>query len=177
MYISDESSFIAAVDYDNGKLTVWFKKYWTDQLDYFNVPPEVYEAFIMARSKGRFYLSNIKSQFKTTQKMADRVIKCKIDVTKVNRDWFFSGTKGTYMNFTVLFNEKPDDYGNHGMIVQDVPTELYKKDKTVRGNILGNCKTFAATVDKEAMPGQENGKMVANMSAEEKAKWNDDLPF
>lgn len=104
--------------------------------------------------------------------MADKIIKLKIDVTKINKEWLYKGEKGTYLSITALFNEQEDGYGNNGLIVQDVPTEVYKKDKTVKGDILGNCKDFtktSGTRNEEAKPGVEAGKAGGALE--------DDLPF
>jgi len=70
--------------------------------------------------------------------MADKIIKVRINVKKLIRGWFFVGEKGTYLDVTVLYNETQDDYGTNGMVVQDVPKEVYDKDKSVKGPILGN---------------------------------------
>jgi len=173
-----ESSLIAGSEYDVDKceLTIHFKKYYIEQETYY-VEPETYIAFCKAKSKGKFYLNFIKP--KKTKQMADLIIKCKIDVTKLLKEWLFSGTKGTYLNCTVLYNAEKDAYGNNGMITQDVPTEVYKKDKAKRGPILGNCKVFEKGVDNiEQQPGQEKGLTLVGdaTSPEAKAAW-DDLPF
>ena len=111
-------------------------------------------------------------KIKNQNKMADKILKCKIDVTKINKDYLFTGEKGVYLNFTVLYNEGKDNYENNGMIVQDVPKEIYKSDKTIKGEILGNVREFAgAGKDLEAQPGVESGKVgVTDAIA-------DDLPF
>src|ERR1035437_618410 len=102
--------------------------------------------------------------------MADKIIKCKVDVTKFNKDYFFTGEKGIYANFTILFNEEQDGYGNNGMILQDVPSDKYKADKSLKGNILGNCKVFPK-VGVESAPGTESGTAGVSKDAA------DDLPF
>lgn len=171
----DNSSLISCIDYydDTEELTIRFKKYYVDELTYVDVPLKVFMAFSETTSFSKFYLRGIKPIFtiKTT-KMADKILKCKIDVKKLNKDWFFVGEKGTYLNFTVLYNEGEDSYGNNGMLVQDVPTVIYKKDKTVKGEILGNCKEFSKSDggSEESKPGVESGKMGVD-------GLNDDLPF
>jgi KTSC domain len=181
MIIEVESSLIAGVEYeyDSQELTIHFKKYWTEQLTYKGVPPETYYAFHNSKSKGRYYLQKIKPFFltKTNKQMPDIVIKCKIDVTKILKDWLYSGKQGTYLNFTVLYNHEKDNYENNGMITQDVPTTVFKLDKSKRGPILGNCKTFAKTDNTEATPGSDKGLVLGSDVANANPDWANDLPF
>lgn len=171
------SSLIASIIFEDTTdcVTIIFRKYYVEELTYFGFSQDMFIKFINSKSFGRFYLSNIKNNFSTkqkSQKMADKIIKLKIDTKKINKDWLFVGEKGTYLNVTLLYNEKEDSYGNCGMIVQDVPTEVYKKDKTQKGAILGNGKEFEKQAQNaEAAPGTESGKIGL---ADEIA---DDLPF
>lgn len=65
----------------------------------------------------------------------------KIDVKKIDKARLFSGQKGTYLDATVFIDiDEFDQYGNSGMITQDVSKE--EKAQNVKGNILGNCKVF-----------------------------------
>ena len=69
------------------------------------------------------------------------MIKCKIDVTKIDKARIFVGEKGKYIDITLI--ETPNDkYGNSHMIVQDVTKE--ERLAGVKGPILGNAKTFGA---------------------------------
>lgn len=170
-----DSQLIEEFEYDEDtqELRIKFKKYYVDQMVYTEVPLNYFMAFSEATSFGRFYLQMIKPNFSLKkQNMADKVIKIKIDVTKINKDWLYQGEKGVYLNFTALYNEDQDSYGNNGMAVQDVPTEIYKKDKTVKGVILGNLKEFEKSkADGENTPGKESGKIGV------KDDIADDLPF
>jgi KTSC domain len=59
------SSFIASVGYD-AKARVLDVKFHSGSLwRYFDVPPEIYRAFLDAESKGRFYNANIRHHFKS----------------------------------------------------------------------------------------------------------------
>ena len=61
----------------------------------------------------------------------------KIDMNKIDNN----GQKGTYMDATVFIDlAELDQYGNSGMITQDVSKE--EKAQNIKGNILGNCKVF-----------------------------------
>ena len=101
--------------------------------------------------------------------MADKIFNLNIDVSKIIKAWLFNGKKGVYCNVTFLYNEEKDDYGQNGMIVQSVPKEIYEKDKTVKGPILGNGSEFikggggaaAAAQDRETarMVGEEEDSL------------------
>ena len=67
------------------------------------------------------------------------IIKAKIDVSKIDKSKLYKGTKGTYLDITLLENrDGVDQYGNHFMIVQDVSKE--EREAGNRGAILGNAK-------------------------------------
>ncbi len=63
----------------------------------------------------------------------------KIDVTKIEKALLFTGSKGTYMDLTLMDNrDGTDQYGNDGFIVQDVGKE--KREAGIKGPIIGNWK-------------------------------------
>jgi hypothetical protein len=73
--------------------------------------------------------------------MAKVGISLKIDVSKIEKARLFKGAKGVYLDATVFVDlGEADQYGNHGMITQDVSKA--EKDQGVKGAILGNCKVF-----------------------------------
>lgn len=102
-----------------------------------------------------------------------QMIKVKINLTKINKDWLFQGEKGTYLDATLWFTEEQDDNGNNGMITQDVPKAIWEKDKQVRGTILGNGKVWGArpAITAEEKVGSTEGLTKASDEA------LDDLPF
>jgi len=62
-------------------------------------------------------------------------------VLEIDKARLFKGEKGTYLDTTVFIDlDQLDQYGNSGMITQDVSKE--EKQQGIRGNILGNCKVF-----------------------------------
>lgn len=68
-------------------------------------------------------------------------VSLKIDVSKIDKNRLFKGQKGTYLDATVFIDTAElDQYGNSGMITQDVSKE--EKQQGTKGNILGNCKVF-----------------------------------
>ena len=77
-----------------------------------------------------------------------RRINFKINLAKLNKDWFYINKDGEpILQGTLVM--KPDgevgEYGDLGFLTQDVPTEIYKKlkaeDKEIpKGIILGNAE-------------------------------------
>ena len=70
--------------------------------------------------------------------MADKIIRLKLDVSKIDKTKLYKGEKGTYLSCTLLLNDAVDNYGNNGMIVQESTKE--ERDAGIKGAILGNCK-------------------------------------
>ena len=50
-------------------------------------------------------------------------ISIKLDVTKIDKAKLYKGDKGTYLDATILMKDEADQYGNIGMIVQNVSKE------------------------------------------------------
>lgn len=68
-------------------------------------------------------------------------VKLKINVSEIQKELLFKGNKGTYLDATVFIDlDQEDQYGNHGMITQDVSKE--SREARENGPILGNCKIF-----------------------------------
>lgn len=59
--ISVNSSNVAAIGYDSGTLTVKFTN--NSIYQYFNVPENVFRAFLNASSKGKFLHQNVKNHY------------------------------------------------------------------------------------------------------------------
>jgi len=177
------SSLVSRIEYDDGFLTVYFHKYFTDKLSYANVPFEAVQAWIDATSQGSFYHKYIK-QLKMADKVQTqnkaskekRLIRMSINLMAIDKEFIIVGEKGVYANITLVM--KPDgeidDYGNLGMVVQDVPTEVYKKDKTKKGAILGNGKEF---IPRGGASDADTAKPISELSTKEKDELLDDLPF
>jgi len=65
--------------------------------------------------------------------------KLKIDVSKIDKRYLFKGSKGTYLDVTLMENKDgPDQYGNDGFIVQDIGKEA--REAGEKGPIIGNWK-------------------------------------
>ena len=66
------------------------------------------------------------------------ILRININVAKIDKTALVKGEKGTYLDVSLLMHADEDEYGHHGMAVQDLG-----KDRRVagdRGEILGNCK-------------------------------------
>jgi hypothetical protein len=66
------------------------------------------------------------------------IIKLNINVTKLDKTRFYKGKTGTYANLTVLLRDETDQYGNDGMIVEDVSQE--ERQSGTKGAIVGNAR-------------------------------------
>jgi len=80
-------------------------------------------------------------------------VSLKINVSMIEKARLFQGNKGKYLDATVFIDvDQLDEYGNNGMITQDVSKE--EKQQNVRGAILGNCKVFWN--DSQSQPAQQS---------------------
>ena len=75
-----------------------------------------------------------------------KLISIKIDVTKIDKDRLYKGAKGTYLDAQVFLNDEADQYGNHGMITQQVSKD--ERESGQKGAILGNVKVIGEYADK-----------------------------
>ena len=73
--------------------------------------------------------------------MAKYGVRLKINCSEIEKARLFPGKKGQYLDATVFIDvDKQDQYGNNGMITQDVSKE--ERDQGVKGPILGNVQVF-----------------------------------
>jgi hypothetical protein len=73
--------------------------------------------------------------------MAKIALSLKINLSQIDMARAFQGQKGQYLDATIFVDmDELDQYGNSGMITQDVSKE--EKGQGVKGNILGNGKIF-----------------------------------
>ena len=69
------------------------------------------------------------------------IFKLKINLSKVDKAKLFNADSGAiYLDATLLTKDEDDQYGNCGMIVQDVSKA--DREAGVKGAILGNAKLF-----------------------------------
>ncbi len=98
-------------------------------------------------------------------------VSLKIDVTKIQKQRLIRGEKGTYLDATVFVDvDELDNYGNSGMITQDVSKE--EKDAGNKGAILGNCKVFWKK-EGSSQPQAAAQKPQASFDDD----FSDDIPF
>ncbi len=73
--------------------------------------------------------------------MSKVALSLKINVSQIDKARLFAGQKGKYLDCTIFVDlDQLDQYGNSGMITQDVTKE--EKAQGIKGNILGNGKVF-----------------------------------
>jgi hypothetical protein len=103
-----------------------------------------------------------------------QIINVNIDVLKIDQKRLFIGDKGTYLDAKVLLFEEKDQYGNDGMVVEQITEDERKAGN--KGTILGKAKIFErqsqGTAD-IAFPSAAAGDPVSAATA----KAAEDLPF
>lgn len=93
-------------------------------------------------------------------------ISVKIDVMKIDKSKLFKGEKGTYLDATIFMKDEPDQYGNVGMIVQNITKD--EREAGSKGAILGNVKWIQK---------QSTTPAAAPQDAPELPELNSELPF
>jgi hypothetical protein len=104
--------------------------------------------------------------------MAKIGVSFKIDVTKIDKARLYVGQKGKYLDATVFIDlDELDQYGNSGMITQDVSKE--EKQAGTKGAILGNSKVFWR--DEGQAP--QASKPQGNSRPDPAEDFDDSIPF
>ena len=197
-----DSSFISQVVYDAKTeiLSVVLKN--ENVYNYAKFPLETFVEFSTSNSFGSFYNSQIKNKFKHLKQsnMAEkgnqpekinragkhkRYIRMSIDVTKLNKKWFYTSkdedgnVKAVYAKTTLcmLPDGEVDKYGQLGFIAQEIPAEIAKaerdlpKEQKSKGEIVGNGEELDWKRDEPKME-------LVNQEAEEgEEDVLDTLPF
>lgn len=95
------------------------------------------------------------------------IIRCKLDVTKIDKSALFQGEQGKYLDITLLENKDGEDkYGNNFMVVQDIGKD--RRESGQKGPILGNGKYVGQRPVTQAAP-----PSVPDSNESEE----DDIPF
>ena len=63
-----------------------------------------------------------------------------IDVTKLDKTRFYQGKKGTYANLTVFVDSEQSQYGDNGIISEQLSKE--EREQKLQLPIIGNVKIF-----------------------------------
>ena len=97
-------------------------------------------------------------------------VRLKLNVSMIEKARLFKGKKGTYLDATVFIDvDQQDQYGNNGMITQDVSKE--ERDSGVKGPILGNVEVFYD--DRQQQAPQQQSQHPANIADDDL----DRIPF
>ena len=102
------------------------------------------------------------------------ILSVKIDVTKLQKELFFKGQKGTYADLTILLRDEPDQYDNDGFISQDIGKEARLAGE--KGPIVGNVKWIKRDDQPSAPPSNDPGAAyhAANAASNQ---GSEDIPF
>jgi hypothetical protein len=101
------------------------------------------------------------------------ILRGKIDVTKIDKTALFKGDKGTYLDITIMLKDEPDQYGNDGMVTQDIGKD--RRDAGERGAILGNARWVKRDDAKASRPGGISAKPQPNKQVD--VSDDDNIPF
>lgn len=114
-------------------------------------------------------------------------VSLKIDVSKIDKQRLFKGSKGVYLDATAFIDiDELDQYGNSGMITQNVTKE--ERDQDIKGNILGNSKVFWKDLQDQQGNAQgaqfsqdagapQTARSVSNAPAMDSFGKREDIPF
>ena len=98
-------------------------------------------------------------------------VRLNINVSMIEKARLFKGAKGVYLDATCFIDlDEKDQYGNSGMITQDVSKE--ERDQKIRGPILGNVEVFY----KDDNGGQQQNQAPQNQAAGFD-DFDDSMPF
>lgn len=92
------------------------------------------------------------------------MITLNINVTKIDKTALVEGEKGKYLNLALF--DKPDQYGNDGFVVQDIPR--HRRDQGEKGPIIGNWKERGAKREQDR-PAPQSRQVSPDLE--------DDIPF
>jgi hypothetical protein len=100
-----------------------------------------------------------------------------IDVTVIDKARLVKHQNGkTYLNMTAFIDpNNPGQFGDHGMITQDVSKE--EKDSGVKGPILGNAKVFWKENQEQAHQQGYQQAQQAQQAPPQQDNFDDDIPF
>jgi len=109
--------------------------------------------------------------------MGKIALSLKIDLAKMDMNRIFNGKNGAqYLDATIFVNmDELDQYGNSGMITQDVSKE--EKQQGVKGNILGNGKVFWVENGQAPQPqGQAQGGYQQQAAPQQQGGYQQQAP-
>jgi hypothetical protein len=105
-----------------------------------------------------------------------RIVRLKIDVTKIDKARLFVGTKGTYLDATVFLDDEEGRYGDNGMITQDVSQQ--ERESGTKGAILGNATIIKVLDDRpQGNQHQSGGHPMPQGAGDGPNNETEDIPF
>jgi len=96
-----------------------------------------------------------------------------IDVTKLDKERFYKGKKGTYAKLTVFVDSEQSQYGDNGVITQQLTKE--EREQKLKLPILGNATIFY-TNDADNFA-QEKPQQAPAHHQPPTDDFEDDIPF
>ena len=103
-------------------------------------------------------------------------ISLKINVSLIEKARLFAGKKGHYLDASVFVDtDQLDEYGNSGMITQDVSKE--EKNGGVKGPILGNAKVFWKDSGQNSQQTANPAQSSQSPSPSNFDEFDDSIPF
>lgn len=108
--------------------------------------------------------------------MAKIGVRLKIDVTNIEKARLYQGKKGKYLDATCFIElGEADQYGQHGMITQDVTKE--EREAGTKGPILGNVTVFYRDGLEDAPPKDPRQQPSGQGGGGGGDDFSDDIPF
>lgn len=103
-------------------------------------------------------------------------VSLKINVSMIDKARLFSGKKGKYLDCTAFIDlDNLDEYGNSGMITQDVTKE--EKEAGTKGAILGNAKVFWRGDGGRQSQSDQYQSRESRQAPPTSDNFDDDIPF
>lgn len=108
-------------------------------------------------------------------------ISISVDVTMLDKERFYVGEKGTYVDLTAFVElDEKDKYGNSGFVTQS-QTKEEREAGAERPPIVGNTKVFwKGESQAQRQQGYESGIEQAKQAAQPEpggGSFEDDIPF
>jgi hypothetical protein len=96
----------------------------------------------------------------------------KLDVTKLKREWFFKGAKGTYVDLVLYENDRESPYGDSHTLKQSPSKEA--RDAGEKAVIAGNGRWMPRKAGRQCTaPSKQQTSPATNAESPE----SDEIPF
>ncbi len=111
------------------------------------------------------------------QKKTNGILRVQIKLLDIDKSAIFIGEKNKYLNASILMHDDENQYGQHGMIVQDIGKE--RREAGEDGPILGNVTWAIKPTQLEDTQPTSKPRLISEPSSQP-AKVDDDdddFPF